>query len=152
MAADLWIFLTTAARYADAVPWQLLHTARDRGTAIAIVLDRCPPEAVKDVGGHLSEMLAANGLGGAPLFVIAEQSLRGGRLREKATAPIRSWLASRPLTRSSGPRWCATRWTGHSAAFRLGRTRLPTGLMSSPLCASSWNPACRRHRTARRPG
>src|SRR5919107_4825133 len=26
-AADLWIFLTTAARYADAVPWQLLHTA-----------------------------------------------------------------------------------------------------------------------------
>jgi len=71
-AADLWIFLTTAARYADAVPWQLLHTARDRGTAIAIVLNRCPPEAVRDVAAHLSDMLAANGLGSAPLFVIAE--------------------------------------------------------------------------------
>ena len=46
-AADLWVFLTTAARYADAVPWQMLHTARDRGTAIAIVLNRCPPEAIR---------------------------------------------------------------------------------------------------------
>ena len=108
-AADLWIFLTTAARYADAVPWQLLHTARDRGTAIAIVLDRCPPEAIKDVGGHLSEMLAANGLGGAPLFVIAEQSLRGGRLREKATAPIRSWLVS--LTADAEQRAAVVRYT-----------------------------------------
>src|SRR4029453_11187527 len=77
-AADLWIFLTTAARYADAVPWQLLRTARDRGTAIAIVLNRCPPEAINDVSRHLSDMLAAGELGGAPLFVIAEQALRGG--------------------------------------------------------------------------
>ena len=59
-AADLWVFLTTAARYADAVPWQLLHTARDRGTAIAIVLNRCPPEAVKHVAADLSDMLAVN--------------------------------------------------------------------------------------------
>ncbi|KUI12142.1 ABC transporter [Mycolicibacterium acapulense] len=108
-AADLWIFLTTAARYADAVPWQLLHTARDRGTAIAIVLDRCPPEAVRDIGAHLSDMLAANGLGGAPLFVIAEQSLRGGLLREKAIAPIRSWLAS--LTADAEQRAAVVRYT-----------------------------------------
>lgn len=93
-AADLWIFLTTAARYADAVPWQLLHTARERGTAIAIVLDRCPPDAVRDVGGHLSDMLAAGGLGEAPLFVVTEQPLRNGRLKDKAIAPIREWLAS----------------------------------------------------------
>ena len=37
-AADLWIFVTTAARYADAVPWELLHTAQQRGTALAVVL------------------------------------------------------------------------------------------------------------------
>ena len=37
-AADLWIFVTTAARYADAVPWDLLHTAEQRGTALAVVL------------------------------------------------------------------------------------------------------------------
>ena len=116
-AADLWIFLTTAARYADAVPWQLLHTARDRGTAIAIVLDRCPPEAIRDVAAHLGEMLAANGLGGAPLFVIAEQSLRGGRLREKAIAPIHSWLAS--LTTDAGQRAAVVRYTLEGALRTL---------------------------------
>ena len=41
-AADLWLFVTTAARYADAVPWELLRTARLRGTVIALVLDRVP--------------------------------------------------------------------------------------------------------------
>ena len=30
-AADLWLFVTTAARYADAVPWELLRTARAAG-------------------------------------------------------------------------------------------------------------------------
>ena len=44
-AADLWIFVTTAARYADAVPWDLLHTAERRGTALAVVCNRVPPEA-----------------------------------------------------------------------------------------------------------
>jgi len=39
-AADLWLFVTTAARYADAVPWDLLRQASERGTAVAIVLDR----------------------------------------------------------------------------------------------------------------
>jgi dynamin family protein len=108
-AADLWVFLTTAARYADAVPWQMLHTARDRGTAIAIVLNRCPPEAIRDVAAHLQDMLAANGLGSAPLFVIAEQGLRAGRLRDKATAPFGSWLAG--LTADSEQRAAVVRYT-----------------------------------------
>ena len=42
-AADAWLFVTTAARYADAVPWELLQAARDRGTALSLVLDRVPP-------------------------------------------------------------------------------------------------------------
>ena len=44
-AADLWLFVTTAARYADAVPWDLLQTAAARGTALAVVLNRVPPGA-----------------------------------------------------------------------------------------------------------
>ena len=48
-AADLWIFVTTAARYADAVPWDLLHTAQQRGTALAVVLNRVPPEAMREI-------------------------------------------------------------------------------------------------------
>src|SRR5690606_36407092 len=39
-AADLWLFVTTAARYADAVPWDLLHRAAERRAQVAIVLDR----------------------------------------------------------------------------------------------------------------
>ena len=44
-AADMWLFVTTAARYADAVPWEFLRAAATRGTAVAVVLDRVPPEA-----------------------------------------------------------------------------------------------------------
>src|SRR5919106_1546812 len=42
-AADLWLFVTTAARYADAVPWDLLRAAVERSAAVAVVLDRVPP-------------------------------------------------------------------------------------------------------------
>ena len=34
-AADAWLFVTTAARYADAVPWEFLGTARERGRRLA---------------------------------------------------------------------------------------------------------------------
>ena len=65
-AADLWLFVTTAARYADAVPWDLLRTAQERGTALAVVLDRVPPEAVargrRRPAGHARRA----GLAGAP--------------------------------------------------------------------------------------
>ena len=42
-AADLWIFVTTANRYADAVPWRLLLDAASRDIMVAVVLDRVPP-------------------------------------------------------------------------------------------------------------
>ena len=41
-AADLWLFVTSAARYADQVPWDFLQQAAERSTAVAIVLDRTP--------------------------------------------------------------------------------------------------------------
>ena len=42
-AADLWLFVTSAARYADQVPWDFLQQAAERSAAVAIVLDRTPP-------------------------------------------------------------------------------------------------------------
>src|SRR6478672_13339641 len=36
-AADLWLFVTSAARYADAVPWEFLHSAAERSAAVAVV-------------------------------------------------------------------------------------------------------------------
>jgi hypothetical protein len=41
-AADLCLFVTTAQRYADAVPWQFLHRARERGVPLMVVVNRLP--------------------------------------------------------------------------------------------------------------
>ncbi|MER7888972.1 ABC transporter [Micromonospora sp. NPDC094482] len=93
-AADLWLFVTTAARYADAVPWELLRSARSRGAVIAMVLDRVPAEASDEIAAHLSEMLAEQGLGQAPLFVLPETWVDGqGLLPGRVTAPLADWFA-----------------------------------------------------------
>ena len=91
-AADSWLFVTTAARYADAVPWDMLHAARDRGTALSLVLNRVPEEAQEEVAGHLRSMLAEQGLDGTELLVVPETPLDGGLLPAAALAPVRGWL------------------------------------------------------------
>ncbi|WP_432982460.1 dynamin family protein [Dactylosporangium sp. CA-233914] len=94
-AADLWLFVTTAARYADAVPWGMLRTARDRGTAVALVLDRVPgSDAAAEIGPHLQQMLTEQKLGGVPLFVLPETRLDSqGLLGEAQIAGLHDWLA-----------------------------------------------------------
>ncbi|MEV4416793.1 GTPase domain-containing protein [Catellatospora sp. NPDC049609] len=117
-AADLWLFVTTAVRYADAVPWELLHAARDRGTAVAIILNRVPPGAEAEVAPHLTEMLEEHGLGGVPLFVLDEQRLdQHGLLSEQAVAPLRDWLDS--LARSAAARAAVVRQTVDGAVAAL---------------------------------
>ena len=108
-AADLWLFVTTAARYADAVPWDVLQTAQERGTALAMLLDRVPPGAEDDIAAHLQEMLAAHGLGGAPLFVVPETTLHDGLLPEPVVAPLRGWFSD--LARDAAHRAAVVRRT-----------------------------------------
>ena len=92
-AADLWLFVTTAARYADAVPWDLLRTAADRGTSVAIVLDRIPADAVAEIRPHLASMLREQGLPTAPIFTVPETTLDAeGMLPPDAVERLRSWL------------------------------------------------------------
>ncbi len=94
-AADLWLFVTTAARYADAVPWDLLRDASERGTAIAIVLDRVPPEVMTDIRSHLAGMLREHGFTTAPIFGIPETRLTSaGRLPTADIARLKSWLTA----------------------------------------------------------
>lgn len=92
-AADLWLFVTTAARYADAVPWELLDEGASRRAQVAIVVDRIDPGA-EVVADHLREMLAARGLGDAPVFVIRETSLVDGLLPVGLVAPVSRWLTA----------------------------------------------------------
>jgi hypothetical protein len=93
-AADLWLFVTTAARYADEVPWSFLRQARERSTALAVVLQRTPAEARDPVLADLTRLLEENGLSGTPLFTVPELALPSERARLPAEAvqPIATWL------------------------------------------------------------
>jgi hypothetical protein len=91
-AADLWLFVTTAARYGDAMPWQMLRTAAERGVSVAVVLDRVPPESLHEVRGHLARMLRDRGLGSSPMFVIPELPLHDGLLPWNVVASLHRWL------------------------------------------------------------
>ncbi len=91
-AADLWIFVTTAARYADAVPWGFLRQSVERGTSVAVVLDRVPPGAEDEIGEHLADMLIGEGLRHTPVFTITESSLEAGLLPAEQVEPLRAWL------------------------------------------------------------
>jgi hypothetical protein len=92
-AADLWLFVTSAARYADQVPWGFLQSAAERSTAVAIVLDRTAPEAVTEISHHLARMLTARGLRDSPLFAVTEGVVGDdGVLPAEHVAEIRRWL------------------------------------------------------------
>ena len=117
-AADLWLFVTTAARYADAVPWELLTTARLRGTVIALVLDRVPAGAAGEVTAHLGEMLAAHQMSAAPLFVLPETTLDGqGLLSEDVVRPMHDWFAQ--LAADTNARAAVVRQTLNGALAAL---------------------------------
>jgi hypothetical protein len=118
-AADLWVFVTTASRYADAVPWDVLRTAQERGTALAVVLDRVPPEAVQEVAADLAAMLERAGLATARLFVVEERPLVDGRLPEDQVAPLRAWLHA--LAADQDARAAVVRQTLHGALDSLAQ-------------------------------
>ncbi len=93
-AADLWLFVTSAARYADQVPWGFLKQAADRSAAVAIVLDRTAPGAMPEVTSHLARMLTDRGLKDSPLFTVAESPLdKDGLLPDASVSDIRDWLS-----------------------------------------------------------
>jgi energy-coupling factor transporter ATP-binding protein EcfA2 len=93
-ASDMWLFMTTASRYADAAVWDLLEHARDRGAALGIVLSRVNEESAPQLVDHFGAMLEANGLSQHQRFLILETVLRDGKwLPFSASSPIRRWLA-----------------------------------------------------------
>ncbi|MGW4642587.1 AAA family ATPase [Sphaerisporangium sp. NPDC004334] len=91
-AADLWIFVTTATRYADAPAWNLLRLAKERGARMAIVLSRVPPKSRDVIDKHFARMLQEYGLGEIDRFVVNEVAVTAGRLPEEEVADLRMWL------------------------------------------------------------
>jgi energy-coupling factor transporter ATP-binding protein EcfA2 len=91
-ASDLWLFMTSASRYADAAVWDLLQHARDRGAALGIVLSRVNEASAAELVDHFGAMLEANGLSRNQRFLILETVLTEGKLPPEASGPIRQWL------------------------------------------------------------
>ncbi len=97
-AADIWVMVTTAARYADAVPWHLLRTAKEYDATLVTVLDRVPHQVVAEVSRQYAALLTKAGLGDVPRFTVPElpeSAWGGGLLPASAVAPLRTWLAHR---------------------------------------------------------
>jgi energy-coupling factor transporter ATP-binding protein EcfA2 len=91
-ASDIWLFMTSASRYADAPVWELLQHARERGAALGVVLSRVPPRHRTELVAHFGAMLDANGIQAENRFVIPETGLVDGYLPDDIFQPIRDWL------------------------------------------------------------
>jgi energy-coupling factor transporter ATP-binding protein EcfA2 len=91
-ASDLWLFMTSASRYADAPVWELLQHARDRGAALGVILSRVPPSHRAELVSHFHAMLDANGIQADHRFVIPETGIVDGYLPDDIFQPIRDWL------------------------------------------------------------
>lgn len=92
-AADLWLFVTSAARYADQVPWGYLRRAAERAASVAVVLDRTAPDQISTVIKDLGRLMTSNGLSDSPLFAVPETALdEAGLLPAEHTAEIHEWL------------------------------------------------------------
>jgi len=91
-ASDLWLFMTSANRYADAPVWEILQHARERGAALGVVLSRVPPGHRAELVGHFNAMLDANGITADHRFVIPETGIVDGMLPADVFKPIKDWL------------------------------------------------------------
>lgn len=92
-AADLWLFVTTANRYADAVPWELLHGAAARSIAIAVVLNRVPEGDEEAIENDLRRMLDEAGIHAVLIHTVTEQQRdESGMLAPVSLAPLTLWI------------------------------------------------------------
>ncbi|MER7504672.1 GTPase [Nonomuraea pusilla] len=121
-AADLWIFVTTAARYADAPAWNLLRLAKERGARLAIVLSRVQPRSREVVLKHFVRMLTEYGLGEIDRFVINESKVVDGRLPDSEVTDLRMWLAELSVDEARRAQAVKETLTGVLNSFR---TRVP---------------------------
>ncbi len=107
-AADLAVFVTTATRYADRVPWGVLERVRERGLPLQVIVNRMPPDAGDraEVVADIRRLLTEAGLDGvqaadeaAPpreVIAVAEGALdpAGDRLERAAIGPVLDEIAS----------------------------------------------------------
>jgi energy-coupling factor transporter ATP-binding protein EcfA2 len=122
-ASDLWLFMTSASRYADGPVWEILQHARDRKASLGVVLSRVPQTYRTELVEHFSAMLDANGIGAEDRFVILETPLIDGMLPPDAYQPVRDWLAD---TAARADRRVAVLSQTMSGVLDTFKSRVPT--------------------------
>src|SRR5216683_738165 len=121
-ASDLWLFMTSASRYADGTVWEVLQHARERGASLGLVLSRVPPGARSELVDHFTSMLEANGIKAENRFVIPETLVKDGMLPPEAYQPVRDWLAD---TAAKEDRRVAVLTQTMSGVLDTFKTRVP---------------------------
>ena len=126
-ASDLWLFVTTARRYADAAVWEMLQDARDRGAALAgravEGADARPRPSSRRTSTRCSRRTgcARSAASSCPRPPSLTRSSRPTSRRRSGTG----WLI-RPGARTAGSR-CSPR------RCRACSTRSATGCLPSPM-------------------
>lgn len=121
-ASDLWLFVTSASRYADAAVWQVLQHARARKATLGVVLSRVPPRSAAQLSAHFAAMLDANDICVAERFVVPETLLVDDRLPPEVSEQVRTWLGD--ATGRQGRRVAVVSAT-MSGMLDTFRTRVP---------------------------
>jgi energy-coupling factor transporter ATP-binding protein EcfA2 len=97
-AADLCVFVTTAQRYADAVPWDFLIRAKDRGLPLLLVINRLPRDQSdrQTVIADCRRRFEAAGLAPRKLVGVLEGDVDPATdgLAAAAVAPLRTELVA----------------------------------------------------------
>ena len=111
-AADSWLLVTTAERYADAVPWELLQEAWRRRLSVAVVLNRVPAESAAEVNQAFAEMLDTylpQASTEIAVFTVPETTLTAGLIPEYLLDQLATWL--RAVSQDPAARLGAVRQT-----------------------------------------
>jgi energy-coupling factor transporter ATP-binding protein EcfA2 len=103
--ADVCVFVTSAQRYADAVPWEFLTRAHERGVPLVFVVNRIPPTKAGLVDDYRRRLLEGGFHLEDRFFEIAEQpvDVQTGALPAGEIADLAGTLTelARPDTRGS---------------------------------------------------
>jgi GTPase SAR1 family protein len=99
--SDLCVFVTTATRYADLVPWEVLRRVRERGLPLVVVLNRVPADehdratVVADAQRLLGQTGTPSAQGPMDLIVIDEGDIdpRVSGLARAKTRPLLERIA-----------------------------------------------------------
>lgn len=115
-AADLWLFITTAARYGDHTPWSTLEDAAGRRTPIGVVLNRVPARILPEVRRDLVERLEGLGLAESPSSSSPTSVLMRVCCQRAPSPRCATGCGCWPAA-IAPPAWCAAPGAAHGRAY-----------------------------------